>query len=191
MRIFNKVLSLLLLSLVLTGCQAVQFHSVQWNTVMDIRDARREQERSLEELAWILTWNNEQHTLFPIITPETGRVDFMNDSGSIMVSYLRQQVIAAHGLLPLGQNVEIERNELGGLEYEIDANIVSRNNCEPIGYTMDGDMTIWRQPCRSPEGDYSNEIRVNGDGLVEYLSFTILPGYPPLRLVSNMATREY
>jgi len=171
----------------LTACS---FRSTQWDLISSMWQDRQVESRDIQELTWTLTWLNQEFTLFPVVTPDLGLVDFMDQPGVITVSYRGQQITAARGLLPASQDVVIEKVE-DSLVYSIAENVIAEHACSDYTPSLRDGQTVWQQACIAESGNYSNEIVINTAGRIAYMRFLIHPGYPQIELRSNLDATEF
>ncbi len=180
-----KISKLLLLwVLVLTGLQACSFRSTQLDLIRSAFNGPDETLVPYEELAWTMLWSGNDYRLMPIIPADNSMTNFMDREGDVIVSFDGWQVVRADGVLPSGLNIAIEETDTG-LDYSSGEELLASHACEEFASTLEGQTTVWLQNCNSPEGPYTNEIRVNGAGSITLLRFLIHPEYPMLTLTPN------
>ena len=174
-----KVLSLLITSWFLQACS---FSSTQ----LDLLSLAWSGESNLipfEELAWTMIWSGNDYRVIPIFPPNESLTNFMNNDG-VIVSFDGWQLTRIEGILPNELRVRIVESDTG-LEYLIEGERIAFHECEEFASSLEGRTTIWLQNCSSPEGAYTNEIRVNEFGAITLLRFLIHPDYPMLSLTPN------
>lgn len=180
-----RIIQLLLLwLLVLCGVQACSFRSTQLDLLMSAFNGSDETTVPYEELAWTMLWSGNDYRLMPIFPTDMSVTNFMDREGEVIVSFDGWQVVRADGVLPSELNITIEKTDTG-LEYSSEDDVFATHVCEEFASTLEGQTTVWLQNCDSPEGPYTNEIRVNGGGSITFLRFLIHPGYPMLTLTPN------
>lgn len=175
---------LVLWILLLSGLQACSFRSTQLDLLMSAFNGADETLVPYEELVWTMLWSGNDYRLMPIIPTDMSATNFMDREGEVIVSFDGWQVIRADGVLPSGLNVAIEKTDTG-LDYSNGDELFASHVCEEFASTLEGQTTVWLQNCDSPEGPYTNEIRVNGGGSITFLRFLIHPRYPMLTLTPN------
>ncbi len=181
MKIFTQIL---LSGLTLICLQACSFRSTQLDLIMSAFDDDNDQV-PFEDLAWTMLWSGNSYSLIPIFPVEGSPLtNFMDREGEMLVAFDGWQVIRANGVLPNAQDVEIEKTD-GNMAYSNADGILANHSCEEFASSLQGDTTVWLQECNSPEGPYSNEIRVGASGSITLLRFLIHPDYPMLTLTPD------
>ena len=184
MKGMKNIKSFLLLALITCSVQACSFRSTQLDLLMTVFNGT-EDEVPIEELAWTMIWSGNDFRLYPVfINPNDLSITSFINNENIIVTFDGWQVIRTDGLLPDDQNIEIVKTD-AQLEYINQDGIIAIHQCEEFASTIQGQTTIWLQNCNSEEGAYTNEIRVNGAGLISLLRFLVHPDYPMLTLTPN------
>ena len=169
MRMQERALALVVLSLGLGGCGYATFSSPQFDAVRGLFP--REVGVDLESLAWTLRWAGEAQPVLPVIVKD--QFVFTHRSG-VQVTFDGWQVTRVAGLL--GREVlTLRLDDGGGLSIESGARQLFEGPCSPWQRGPAG----YEQRC---EGLGRNEIALDEAGNISRLSFTIHPEYGALVL---------